>query len=319
MRSLTLAGALSDRGAEPVFLATAAVAGVLDAFAPPDLSRIGTGGPDLVEAAAAAAEGSDLVVIDHYGLSAEDHLNIRSGRAGLIIDDLANRPLAGDLILDSGPARTAADYAGLIPQGSRLLLGPAYAPVRPAFVQRRPDALKRRSEGGPVRRLMVSLGLTDVGGLTGELVRRLLPGLGDVALDIVLGSAAPSLAGLTELAREDRRLTLHVDTRSMPDLTLAADAAIGAAGSTNWERCVLALPTLQVVVADNQRPAARALAAAGAVLVVDRSQPDFGAAFDSAAARLLDDAGLRRDLSATSSTVCDGGGADRVAEALLAL
>ena len=321
MRCLTLAGALSARGDDPVFLAMPAVASVLDAFAPPGLERV-PASPEtaaLITGAAVAAQGCDRVVIDHYGLAADAHRAIRGSRPALIIDDLADRPLDGQLILDSGPARTAADYAGKVPPDARLLLGTAYAPVRPAFVDLRPEALARRAAGGPVRRLMISLGLTDVDGLTGLLVRRLLPSLGDVALDIVLGSAAPSLAGLKDIAATESRLTLHVDTRAMPDLTLAADAAIGAAGSTTWERCVLALPTLQVIVAENQRAAARSLATAGAVLVVDRSEADFEAQFDAAAARLLGDAALRRELSERSAKVCDGGGADRVAEALLAL
>jgi spore coat polysaccharide biosynthesis predicted glycosyltransferase SpsG len=32
-----------------------------------------------------------------------------------------------------------------------------------------------------------------------------------------------------------------------------ADLAIGAGGSTSWERCCLALPTLLFVTAENQR------------------------------------------------------------------
>jgi hypothetical protein len=76
----------------------------------------------------------------------------------------------------------------------------------------------------------------------------------------VLGSGAPSLPGLRALAADDPRLTLHVDTQDMPRLTLEADLAIGAGGSTTWERCVLALPTLLLILAANQREASAALA-----------------------------------------------------------
>jgi len=38
-----------------------------------------------------------------------------------------------------------------------------------------------------------------------------------------------------------------------------SDLAIGAAGSTSWERCCLGLPTLLIVLAENQRDAARFL------------------------------------------------------------
>ena len=53
----------------------------------------------------------------------------------------------------------------------------------------------------------------------------------------------------------------------MPALTAAADLAIGAGGSSTWERCCLGLPTITVVLADNQRGAAAALAERGAATV----------------------------------------------------
>jgi spore coat polysaccharide biosynthesis predicted glycosyltransferase SpsG len=196
-----------------------------------------------------------------------------------------------------------------------LLLGPNHAPVRPAFPALREAALARRAAGGPVARILVSLGLTDVGGITGRVVDLLLPLTGDIALDVVLGSAGPSLPRLTALA--DPRLTLHVDTQDMPRLTLEADLAIGAGGSTSWERCILALPTLTLILADNQIAAATALAATGASPCLDVADPGFDAAFTAQVERLLADEALRASLSAASATVCDGGGAQRVAGAFL--
>lgn len=321
MRSLTLARALRDDGAACAFLATSAVAAVLDAFGA-EVARIATDAAaptDLASAAALAARGFDAVVIDHYGLSAPDHRAIAAGKPTLVIDDLADRPLAADLVLDSGPARKAADYDGLVPARADLLLGPSHAPVRPAFAALRKEALARRAEAPPVRRVLVSLGLTDVGGVTGRVVDLMLPRLGDAVLDVVLGSSAPSLPRLRDLAARAPRLALHVDTQDMPRLTLEADLAVGAGGSTSWERCVLALPTLLLVLAANQREASAALAGADAVLALDVADPDFEIAFIEAFARLLAEPDLRDRLSAASAAVCDGRGAARVAERFLAL
>jgi UDP-2,4-diacetamido-2,4,6-trideoxy-beta-L-altropyranose hydrolase len=320
MRSLTLAHALQDAGAACAFVAPPAVAAVLDAFGE-GVARIETGdvtAAELVAFAAKAARDFDAVVVDHYGLSAPDHRVIAAGRPSLVIDDLADRPLAADLILDSGPARQATDYDGLAPPGAELLLGPNHAPVRPAFAVLRKAALARRADAPPVRRILVSLGLTDVGGITGRVVDLALPllremGIGEAALDVVLGAGAPSLASLRDLAKIEPRLTLHVDTQDMPRLTLEADLAIGAGGSSSWERCVLALPTLLLVLAANQREASAALARADAVLAVDVADPDFETAFAAELARLLDDPLLRDRLSAASAAVCDGRGAARVA------
>lgn len=306
MRSLTLARALQARGAACAFLATPEVAGVLDAFGS-DMARTD------------ATQPFDAVVFDNYALSADDHRAVAKGRPTLVIDDLADRPLAADLVLDAGPARRPEDYAGLVPAHARLLLGPNHAPVRPAFVALREAALARRAARGPVRRILVSLGMTDVGGITGRVVALMAPILGDVILDLVVGAAAPSLSALRALTAKDPRLVLHVDSQDMPRLVLEADLAIGAGGSTTWERCVLALPALTLILANNQIAAARALEATGVTPCLDATAPDFGAAFVALAQSLIADADRRAALSTASAMVCDGRGAERVAEAFLGM
>ncbi len=91
MRCLTLARALEDEGAACAFVATPAVAAVLDAFGA-DVARIAAGPAELAAAAARAVSDFDAVVIDHYGLAAPDHRAIAAGRPALVIDDLADRP-----------------------------------------------------------------------------------------------------------------------------------------------------------------------------------------------------------------------------------
>jgi UDP-2,4-diacetamido-2,4,6-trideoxy-beta-L-altropyranose hydrolase len=302
MRSLTLARALQARGAECAFRSHPDGDAVLDVFAP-DLFRVEDDA------------GFDALVFDHYALSAHDHLALARGRPVLVIDDLADRPLGADMVLDSGMSRRASDYRGLVPDGCLLLLGPDHAPMRPDFVALRAGTLARRDEGGPVRRILVSLGLTDVGGFTLPAVQRLR---GAAEIDVVVGSGAASLAALTALADEDPSVTLHVDTRDMARLTARADIAIGGGGSSSWERCVLGLPTLLLVLADNQTQAAVALAEAGAVIALDAAA-EFESGFDAAAARLIAEGALRRRLSQAAAMVCDGRGADRVADAFLAL
>jgi spore coat polysaccharide biosynthesis predicted glycosyltransferase SpsG len=104
----------------------------------------------------------------------------------------------------------------------------------------------------------------------------------------------------------------------MARLTAQADIAIGGGGSSSWERCVLGLPTLLLVLADNQTEAAVALAEAGAVIALDAAA-EFETGFDAAAVRLIAEGALRRRLSKAAADVCDGLGAGRVADAFLAL
>lgn len=317
MRSLTLAGALEAEGASCRFVAPPEAAAILAAFAP-EITRVDAASPSSDDLARAVSpETFDAIVFDHYGLSEVDHSAMAQGKPILVIDDLADRPLGADLVLDSGPARRAEDYNGLTSDSARLLLGPQYAPVRPEFAALRDTALAWRGE--PVSRVLVSLGLTDLDGITARVVERLRPKVSDVGIDIVLGAEAPSLASLTKIARRDTRIVLHVDSPHMARLTAEADIAIGAAGSSTWERCTLGLPTLMLVLAENQRAAAAPLAEREAALVVDADAANFEALFDRALMRLTTDAALRRQLAAASAELCDGQGAPRVAEVFLKL
>jgi UDP-2,4-diacetamido-2,4,6-trideoxy-beta-L-altropyranose hydrolase len=314
MRSLTLASEAARRGLKPVFAAPPEVASVLD--------RFDAAGCDRTPLAGAALAGVEVsaVVIDHFGLSAADHRAIACGRPTLVIDDLADRPLAADLVLDPSPERRPEDYAGKIDPDTRLLVGPAYALVRPAFADLRAEALARRARppSDPAK-IVLSMGLTDVGGISGRLVARLQPRLRDARLTVVLGSSAPSLEAVRRLAERDRRIEIRVDVRDMARLTAEADLVVGAGGSSTWERATLGAPTLLVVLADNQAPSALALEALGAVERADARATDFEAAFDRAFTGLLASPDRRARLSRVSAGLCDGLGAGRAADALQGL
>jgi len=58
----------------------------------------------------------------------------------------------------------------------------------------------------------------------------------------------------------------HCQVDYMPRLIARADLAIGAGGSSNWERCALGVPAVVAILAENQAPVAQALDQAGVVV-----------------------------------------------------
>lgn len=321
MRCLTLARALAARGGEVAFAVNPFGQGVLEAFG----ARATTVFPvaddpaRATEAAAAWADrwGADWILLDHYFMTPGQEAALKGVRRLAALDDRADRPRPADLLLDSGYGRTAADYADLLPAGATVLAGPAQAPVRPEFAAHREAALKRRREGGHLRHVLISLGLTDVDGITGRVVGLLRPLFPELMFDVVLGGAAPSLPALRDRAKADQCLRLHVDSQAMAERMAEADIAVGAGGSSTWERAVLGLPTVSVSLADNQRPMAQALAADGLILTADASNAGFEAALADAVRRLANEPALRRVMSDGTAAMCDGLGAERFAAALL--
>lgn len=298
MRSLTLARALKARGARCAFAVAPETAQMMAPFAGDEVE---------VWDAEAWLEQPAVAVVDNYVLTAEDEQALAARGVKVAAMDDIGRLHDCDLVIDPGLGRIAADYPGR----ARVLAGAAYALVRPEFLEAKPDR-----KGG---RLLISLGLTDVAGITAYVLAKLATVEGWTAADVVLGPQAQSLEFAREVAAHDPRVTLHVETNDMARLIAEADLAIGAGGGSVWERACLGLPTLLLVLAENQRPMARRLAEVGAVLALDVSEPGFDETFDAELDRLLSDEVLRGQLSAASSSLCDGQGAGRVADAVLAL
>jgi UDP-2,4-diacetamido-2,4,6-trideoxy-beta-L-altropyranose hydrolase len=259
------------------------------------------------------ANGYDLLVVDHYRRGADFERASRLwARRILAINDLADRDHDADLLLDPTLGRSLEDYRPLVPPACRLRLGPRYALLRPQFLRGRPAALARRRAPGPVRRIFVSLGGTDPQDVTSRVLDGLAEAGMGATIDVVVGAAAPFAARVRAKAACMPGARVHVGVADIAPLMAEADLAFGAAGTATWERCCLGLPTLAVVLADNQRGNAAALQASGAARVlgdVDRLTP---AAVAKAVRALAEDTPARAAMATASAAACDGLGTARM-------
>jgi UDP-2,4-diacetamido-2,4,6-trideoxy-beta-L-altropyranose hydrolase len=257
-----------------------------------------------------------VLVCDHYMIDQRWESALRASCDTLmVIDDLANRPHDCDVLLDQNLGRSAEDYAGRVPAPCTILAGPAFALLRPQFNRSRATALARRERVDfALARILVSLGGADASNATGSVLAALgesrLPA--HVEIDVVVGAASPWLDAIRQMANSTaRRIHVHSNVNDMASLMLDADLAIGAGGTTSWERCCLALPTLLVVLADNQRPGAQALVASGAATLIGE-QADIPRVLPALVELLNADPEQLRRMSRAAAAVTDGCGTDRV-------
>lgn len=215
---------------------------------------------------------ADWLVVDHYALDArwEEAFRPQANRI-MVIDDLADRPHACDLLLDQNLGRKEADYCGLLKGKTTTLVGPQYALLRPEFAALRAQSLARRQTNPQLRRLLITMGGVDKDNATGQVLAALqncnLPA--DLRVTVVMGPHAPWLVQVQAQAAQIPWPTeVLVGVDNMAELMAESDLAIGAAGSTSWERCCLGVPTIQVALAQNQEAIAQALSGAGAALIL---------------------------------------------------
>ena len=261
--------------------------------------------------------GCDVLVVDHYSLDSRFESSCRGWAASIVaIDDLADRPHDCDLLVDATPARIAGEYASLTPANALVVTGTEYALLRPEFVAAREAALARRAATEKVQRILVSLGLTDLHGFSEDVVRALLRMNSTFLIDVVIGVTAPSKEALERLATQEPRLCVHVAPTSMASLIAAADLAIGAGGTTSWERCCLGLPTVLIILAENQRLTGRRLQEAGAAVLAPGTS---GQDISDVVGQLVNDRRSLQNMAAAAALLVDGRGSERVGLAISGL
>ena len=260
----------------------------------------------------------DWIICDHYALSAEWELAAKAaaGCRLMAIDDLADRPHAADLLLDQNLGHTPADYAGLVPPACRLLTGTRYALLREEFAAWREASLQRRAaqaETGYLKHILVNLGGVDKDNHTLAVLQALSGSLPAACrVTVVMGKTAPHTAAVQAFADSaPYPCRVLVGANNMAELMAEADLAIGAAGSTSWERCCLGLPTMMLVLAENQRGIAETLQQTGVASVADMAD------LPASLTRLLAETpALRPEQSRRAAALCDGHGALRAANNL---
>lgn len=256
----------------------------------------------------------DWLIVDHYALDHRWETAMRPKCARIMcIDDLADRSHDCDLLLDQSLGRCSQDYAHLVPEPAKLLLGPKYALLRPEFAQWRDASLARR-ETPQLRHILVTMGGVDAGNVTGRVLTALqncnIKTLNKIT--VVLGSHAPWRDQIIKQAA-DMLIPTRVVTNinNMAELMTSCDLAIGAGGSTTWERCALGLPAITVIIADNQQGLALKMQSLEASLVVT----DTDALSENLTNIIIAlDLGQLKDISDRCRNICDGTGVDLVTE-----
>lgn len=323
-RCLALARALHQAGAE-VSVATRA----LDAVAAEVLGGAGVRihwlpGPVVGEEedarqtwAQAATEAPRVVVVDHYGLGAAWHETFRrcSGARVVVIDDLADRPLATDLLVDHNPRRdAAADYGAVLRAPAKILSGPRYALLDPVYAE-----APRHVPAGTVDSIGIFMGGTDPAGASIEAVLACREQVGFTgAVEVVSSPASPHHPELLRVCAQWPQTTVSWGLPHLAEFFRRHDLQLGAGGGAVWERSCIGAPTIACDIADNQLSTLPAAEAAGALVWV-RGAADLRLRLAAPLRELLGDTARRRSLSAAARRLVDGRGAARVAAVIACL
>jgi spore coat polysaccharide biosynthesis predicted glycosyltransferase SpsG len=234
------------------------------------------------------------VIVDDYAVTTEIFAALHATSPKLLVlDDLADRNLAVDAVLNAAPSASTLAYAAPL-----QLLGPRYALLRREFRD-----LPMR-DTGDVRRVLVTFGGSDPEGRSQTIGRALAAAMPGATVELVLGPLVEA-----EFP-DDAGIVVHRSPRNMVELMMRADLAVAAGGQTTYELAACGVPTLAVCIADNQRVNLEALSHVPTLQIVNDEN------VVAKAIALSNDRAARSRLSSAGQQLFDGRGAERAWQAL---
>jgi UDP-2,4-diacetamido-2,4,6-trideoxy-beta-L-altropyranose hydrolase len=256
-----------------------------------------------------------FIIVDHYALAAPWEKKLSFYAPILVVDDLSDREHDCTWLVDQTFGKTKNNYDKLVSENTVLMIGPKYGLLRKEFS----ETAKKQQRELPLDkvRILVTLGGVDKNNDTSKILSYLDTYEHFYSRELeatrVTSSSNPLLKDLEASIIGKTNRTLKVNVSQMAEIMANNDVCIGAAGSTSWERCVMAIPTISMVIAENQQTIATNLEQAGIILnlgvMADITQEKFHKKMDE----LLNSDSLYRSLSEKSYALCDGLGSQRVA------
>ncbi len=319
-RCLALAMALADAGAQVTLVChplDGTAAALLQGYPFECLWLPAAAPADSIDTTVALLESRapHWLVVDHYALDApwhnamREHLHCRV----MAIDDLADRPLAVDLLVDPNfHPDHPQKYSAVLPAGTKMLAGPRFALLDPVYADS-----ARYAFHTSVRSVGIFMGGSDPAGTcsTALLACRQVAGFTG-PIEVVSSTLSPHYEALRQICLDWPNTVLMADLPNLAAFFARHDLQIGAGGGATWERCYAGAPTIACLVAQNQLATLPALQTLG-VLVWAQSGGDLRQSIGRAVRQLLQDPQQRQDLAQRSRALVDGRGAARVAAAVL--
>lgn len=262
-----------------------------------------------------------VLIVDHYSLNAvwEKTVTERYDLPICAIDDL-DREHQCSYILDTTFGKTKANYQNKIPRHCETMIGSKYSMLRPEFAVLRESSLRRRDQtyvdSSSVKDLVIAFGGADHDNITSRLLSAIevLPKKFDFNVHVLIGAAYGHKDQLITQIETSRFTTeLHHNITDVASLFAKADICIGASGSSTWERCCLGLPTVNLVIAENQKQIAEILGNSRMLVNAtlpkgDFSEDNYRDWNDKYLIPLLSQSSFREDISVNMRKATDGFG-----------
>ena len=256
---------------------------------------------------------SSWIIVDHYDLDFKWEKSLRKFVDKIIVIDDLVRKHDCDLLLDQNYNKNLKTrYDKLVPRKCIKLLGPKYALLRGEFLILRKSVKPRKN----FKRILISFGGSDPTNETGKVLSaiKILKTKKQFLkeIDVVISNSDKNKDKIEQLCNSIPNAKFYQNVYKIGRLMYKADLAVGAGGSSIWERFCLGLPTIVSIVANHQQETTKALAEKECLINVglakNLSVKKYVGIFENLDIKKL------RSISKSSLKIVDGNGSFRVAK-----
>lgn len=246
---------------------------------------------------------ADILITDSYEVN-EKYFDFTKNffNKTIYIDDTNKHYFDVDYIINQNLGAEAFKYK--VPEHTKLLLGKNFVMLREEFREARPIAISEI-----IKNVMITVGGSDPFNVT-PLVLNYVKEL-NYNFHVVVGPSFTNKQAIKAFEKEN--IILHENT-DMLKLMKKCDMAIAGCGSTLYELARLGIPTIGIVIADNQEKLGALLSERGVIKCLGWYNKLEESTFCSLIKDLAENQPLRKNMSEKALKLVDGKGVSRIIE-----
>lgn len=265
------------------------------------------------------SRGITAMLFDSYSFSVDYYEEFASLSPSVKIacmDDLGKEKYPVDYLINYNPYYEIFDYENKYGNDTTCLLGLTYAPLRPQFA----DIPDRFLQNFPLK-VFIASGGSDNSGIIPALIKEISNrrSLSEYDFHIILGQFLENRDEIDRIIWFSNNIFKHDNVTEMAKLMSSCDIAITASGTMLAELCSLRIPTINYVLADNQKYNAEYYDNNGLMIYGGDIREDLDKSVNlilDELEELAEDKLQRKEMKQKLQGLCDGHGAERIAKVL---
>lgn len=196
----------------------------------------------------------DWLIIDHYAINEIWEDEIKSYVKNIcVIDDFTNRKHNCNILINQQiNENEIVKYKNNLNADCKICVGNDYLLLNHQYYQ-----LNINKNIEKLKRINIFMGGSDIYNITEEIIDicydYTIKNNLNIIFDVIVGKSNKNAEKIKNKIKDLNNFYYYYDLIFIGDLLLEADLAIGAPGTSSYERCITQTPSLMICIADNQK------------------------------------------------------------------